>query len=122
MSGPQVHLTPPADHSKSILAVVIGISIALVVFSITRNTLPHVGDNIHSLPHGGAYKDGTKSIIYSSPNRSLPGSSGRSIALVLTITLPFLLYVIHRVQFSRSSTVTCGHFHCAQRDSSEVRI
>ncbi|AEO12142.1 tgb2 [Tamus red mosaic virus] len=111
MSGRQVHLTPPVDHSNSVLALVVGVSIALVVFSITRNTSPHVGDNIHSLPHGGCYKDGTKSIYYGKPGNSVR-QPARGAALVLVIFLPILIYAIHKFESRRTRVSACGHIAC----------
>lgn len=60
-------LVPPADHSKSFLALSIGVALAVFAWTVTRSTLPQVGDNIHSLPHGGYYRDGTKAIHYGGP-------------------------------------------------------
>lgn len=62
-------LTPPPDYTKVFLAIAVGFSCALVISLFTRSTLPHVGDQIHSLPHGGWYRDGTKQIFYGRPNK-----------------------------------------------------
>lgn len=62
-------LTPPPDNSKAIFAAAVGASLVLLVLVYTRNTLPVVGDNIHSLPHGGLYRDGTKSVLYGAPGK-----------------------------------------------------
>lgn len=66
-------LTPPPDYSKAVLAVAIGLAAALLVHQLTRSTIPHSGDNIHSLPFGGSYVDGTKRIRYEGPSRSNTG-------------------------------------------------
>lgn len=60
-------LTPPPDYSKAVLSICVGLGIAVILYTATRSTLPHVGDNIHHLPHGGLYKDGTKTIAYGRP-------------------------------------------------------
>ncbi|QYF50228.1 MAG: putative triple gene block protein 2 [Beijing sediment alphaflexivirus] len=60
-------LTPPPDYTKPLLAAIIGIALAGTLQIATRNTLPYVGDNIHALPHGGTYCDGTKSVSYHAP-------------------------------------------------------
>ncbi|AFP73390.1 TGB2 [Sweet potato C6 virus] len=83
-------LTPPPDHSKSLLAICVGIAIALVLYSLTRSNLPHVGDNLHSLPHGGCYQDGTKSISYNSPARTYPAST----LLAKSAFNPFLIVLL----------------------------
>ncbi|AFJ92910.1 triple gene block 2 [Nerine latent virus] len=88
-------LTPPPDHSNSYFAIAIGLGIGLFVFLLTRNTLPHTGDNIHHFPHGGRYKDGTKKIDYCGPsNKPDFYSNSKSIpflvVLVLVATILFL--------------------------------
>lgn len=62
-------LSPPPDNSKAIFAAAVGLSLVLLVLVYSRNTLPQVGDNIHSLPHGGVYRDGTKSVFYGAPGK-----------------------------------------------------
>ncbi|AKZ66616.1 triple gene block protein 2 [Atractylodes mottle virus] len=64
-----MQLTPPPDHSKTYLGLAIGAGLALVIYTYSRSTLPHVGDNLHHLPHGGCYQDGTKSIFYGQPHK-----------------------------------------------------
>nr|QJX15396.1 triple gene block protein 2 [Carnation latent virus] len=59
-------LLPPPDHTKAVLAISIGVVVAVVIFALRSNNLPAVGDNVHSLPHGGFYKDGTKTVFYGS--------------------------------------------------------
>jgi len=69
-------LTPPPDYSKAVFALAVGASLAILVGLWSRSTLPHVGDNIHHLPHGGVYRDGTKAVLYGSPKKlnSVEGS------------------------------------------------
>nr|UEE94774.1 hypothetical protein [Pea streak virus] len=83
-------LIAPPDNSRSFLALAIGAGIAIVIFTLRSSQLPHVGDNIHSLPHGGFYKDGTKTIQYHSParvsNNWFKGPNNiQALALVLLI-------------------------------------
>lgn len=86
-----MNLRPPPDHSKSVLAISVGLGIGIIIFLLTRSTLPHVGDNIHSLPHGGCYMDGTKRISYNSPAKKFPGSnlfqsSSSPLALIILVS------------------------------------
>nr|QCH00872.1 triple gene block 2 [Shallot yellow stripe virus]QCH00881.1 triple gene block 2 [Shallot latent virus] len=82
-------LSPPPDHTKTYFASAVGICLALCLYTLTRSTLPHVGDNIHSLPHGGCYRDGTKKIIYNSPARNFPSSN-----LLLGFSSPLCLLAL----------------------------
>jgi hypothetical protein len=107
MSGAPIHLTPPPDHSKTLFAAVVGVSLAVLVFTLTRSTLPHTGDNIHSLPHGGHYRDGTKVIGYNSPNGTRSGPQ-KTIPLVLVIILPAIIYALSH----RRSTRPCSNPLC----------
>nr|AFV36818.1 TGB2 protein [Garlic latent virus] len=107
-------LSPPPDHTKTFFAGAIGVCIALGLYTLTRSTLPHVGDNIHSLPHGGCYQDGTKRIIYNSPARNFPSSS-----LLLNLLSPLFLIALifgliclsEKIKPSTSTRVTCNCNH-----------
>ncbi|ABW05094.1 triple gene block 2 protein [Phlox virus B] len=105
-------LTPPPDHTRSLLAVAIGFSIIGIVLVYSRSTLPFTGDNIHSLPHGGLYKDGTKQIQYGAPRKlnSLEGPQKLATqpwAYVLLLTLLILI----SVQVDRFRVCRCGVRH-----------
>lgn len=71
-------LTAPPDYTRVFLCVGLGLTLALVVAVYSRSTLPFVGDNSHALPHGGIYRDGTKSVCYGAPKKlnSLESYSG----------------------------------------------
>lgn len=77
---------PPPDYTKVLVAATIGVCCALTALIITADHSPHVGDNIHHLPHGGAYQDGNKRILYGPPRPSrLPGQWGPAL-LVLALS------------------------------------
>nr|WDD44732.1 triple gene block protein 2 [Shallot latent virus] len=107
-------LSPPPDHTKTLLAGVVGVCIALCLYTLTRSTLPHVGDNIHSLPHGGCYQDGTKKIIYNRPARNFP-SSNLHLGLTSPFSLVFLLlgliFLSERIKSSTGAKITCRCNH-----------
>ncbi|QIL68842.1 triple gene block protein 2 [Papaya virus X] len=111
MSGRPLTLTPPADLSKVYLPLAIGIALTLVIYAITRSTLPYVGDSTHALPHGGFYKDGTKTIHYHGIGRNFRTSAGL-LPLLLAFSLPLIIYV-SSLPFLRSSTRSCPH--CSQQ-------
>nr|CEN56832.1 triple gene block protein2 [Plantago asiatica mosaic virus] len=109
MSGVH-HLTPPTDYGKPVLAVSIGISLALLVYAATRSTLPHVGGNLHALPHGGRYVDGTKSISYFSPNHS-KSRDPLPLAFLTVLTLSGLILLLSRRGRSTTHCPCCGKSH-----------
>uniref|UniRef100_A0AAU7L1Y0 Movement protein TGB2 n=1 Tax=Hibiscus chlorotic speck associated virus 1 TaxID=3143942 RepID=A0AAU7L1Y0_9VIRU len=103
-------LSQPPDHSKTLLVLVIGISLGLIVYLLTSYKGPSVGDNIHNLPFGGYYQDGTKRIIYNSPqkqNKAYSIGLDKTLAFVLLILLSFLVYVSERVVPGRNSGTNC---------------
>nr|QDG00803.1 triple gene block protein 2 [Apple stem pitting virus] len=89
----------PPDYSKSVFPIAVGVAVAVVLFTLTRSTLPQVGDNIHNLPHGGNYQDGTKRISYCGPKDSFPSSSliPSGTPMILGIVV-FLIFAIHVTQ------------------------
>nr|AMN10085.1 triple gene block protein 2 [Plantago asiatica mosaic virus] len=109
MSGAH-HLTPPTDYGKPVLAASVGASLALLVYSATRSTLPHVGDNLHALPHGGRYVDGTKSISYFSPNAS-KARDPFPYAFLLILTLSGLILLLSRRRSNPHRCPSCGTTH-----------
>nr|ALP45857.1 triple gene block protein 2 [Cherry green ring mottle virus] len=92
-------LKPPTDFSKPLLFAVAGVSLALLCAAYKSHYLPSVGDNIHSLPHGGYYSDGTKSISYNGLNcqqnysQNFSLSNNKLIPLALVLFVSFLIYV-----------------------------
>nr|AGR66414.1 TGB2 [Apple stem pitting virus] len=83
----------PPDYSKSVYPIAVGVAIAVVLSTLTRSTLPQVGDNIHNLPHGGNYQDGTKRISYCGPRESFPSSSLLSSGTPMVFGLIFFLII-----------------------------
>jgi len=106
-------LSPPPDHTKAVLAIAIGVACALSLFTLTRSNLPHVGDNIHHLPHGGLYRDGTKCITYGAPARKWPASnlfnSGNFPALAVVLALSAI--IVYRSSGVNRICQHCEHSH-----------
>nr|QYF50182.1 MAG: triple gene block protein 2 [Guangdong betaflexivirus] len=105
-------LTPPPDYSRAVLCCAIGLSLVLLVLVYSRSTLPGVGDNLHSLPHGGYYKDGTKTIHYNPPNKLNSLEKGYGITnqpwayvIALTVAIAF------SECFYRRKHCSCGRTH-----------
>nr|ADI70510.1 11 kDa protein [White ash mosaic virus] len=82
----------PTNFSKPLLAIAIGVGAGLLIHTLRRSELPHAGDNIHHLPHGGLYKDGNKCMHINGPHKpSLKAGSTGPIYAVLILTLLIIL-------------------------------
>lgn len=101
---------PPPDQTKPILAVTAGATVALVVYFLTQDHIPHVGDNTHNLPHGGSYRDGNKCVSYAGPQRS-PNKASTShlwaFSLICLVSLAIVL--VERFHRSRLAVHSCHH-------------
>lgn len=104
-------LTPPPNYSAVFAAIAVGASVALVVGLLTRNTLPIVGDLQHNLPHGGHYKDGTKTVNYFRPCK-LNSVEGRGSfgtqPWFLVIVLSIIIFALGR---RANVCPQCGRHH-----------
>ncbi|DAZ85790.1 TPA_asm: triple gene block protein 2 [Cardamom virus X] len=80
-------LQPPPDYSKPVGVAIITLAAAICLWTITRSTLPHTGDNIHALPHGGCYRDGTKQIRYNSPRGNTTPLNSKLVALAAILAI-----------------------------------
>ncbi|ACM45999.1 triple gene block protein 2 [Helleborus mosaic virus] len=108
-------LSPPADRTGVYLAGVVGVGVALALFVLTRSSLPHVGDNIHHLPHGGRYRDGTKSVDYCGPATRYPSSNllsnrGGFGLLLFVVFLIFLIWLSDNFG-NRNRCARCNTIH-----------
>lgn len=99
---------PPPDHSKVYITLAGGAALGILVYTLRSNQLPHVGDNTHSLPHGGRYCDGNKQIHYFKPNAGgQSDSSHLPLYAVFFLTLAILLLSRPR----RRLCVRCSESH-----------
>lgn len=98
-------LSRPPDYSKTLLVGSLAIGVATIIHFLRKNELPHVGDNLHYLPYGGSYCDGTKSINYQGSNdrkQVIPFNP-----LLLIFILSALIYVS-----SRRDALSVGVHNC----------
>nr|AFI61527.1 triple gene block protein 2 [American hop latent virus] len=104
-------LSPPPNYTNAVLALAIGGSLAVLTGLYTRTTLPHVGDNSHSLPHGGFYRDGTKVINYSGPCKlnSVEGGDFRKHSVWALVVV--LIGVVVFLSRPRRACPSCNHSH-----------
>ncbi|UEP18562.1 MAG: triple gene block protein 2 [Physalis virus X] len=115
-------LQRPSDYSKAILAGVVGLGVIGFSYTVTRSTIPHVGDNLHHLPHGGSYRDGTKAICYSGPKvDTATQPSGRFVVFLICVLLVGLIYGLSN---SRNSTHLhrCSTVHCIPQSSEQPGV
>nr|QTU67752.1 triple gene block protein 2 [Potato virus X] len=112
MSAQGHRLTAPVNSEKVYIVLGLSFALVLITFLLSRNSLPHVGDNIHSLPHGGAYRDGTKAILYNSPNLGSRVSlhNGKNAAFAAVLLLTLLIYGSKYIS-QRNHTCACGNNH-----------
>ncbi|UVJ49775.1 TGB2 [Rose virus C] len=112
-------ITAPPNYSKAVFAAAIGVSVGIALYMLTRSTLPQAGDNIHSLPHGGTYCDGTKKITYNPSHQSYPSSNlfkGYEFpAFAVVIFLCVCVYLSE--SYFRGPCVICGSSKCHVRSS-----
>lgn len=99
---------PPTDFTKPLLALVIGTTVGLTAFALTGHRLPHVGDNIHSLPHGGQYRDGNKHIFYGAPSRKPDHCHNDKFWAISAVAILLVLILISE-RFGRRRGVPCVH-------------
>uniref|UniRef100_A0AAU7LL58 Movement protein TGB2 n=1 Tax=Okra mild mottle virus TaxID=3161050 RepID=A0AAU7LL58_9VIRU len=104
-------LSPPPDHTKSFLALAVGVGCSLILLAINRYIYPVAGDSQHRFPFGGCYRDGTKSAIYHRP--SLPSTQGLNVSRLEVFLGVLLLSVIILILSSRkgSRCHVCGQNH-----------
>lgn len=104
-------LSAPPDYTKVLLIAVFGLGLGFVIYNLTAYRGPHVGDNIHSLPFGGDYIDGTKRINYCGPKQKSRVDFGNTnlIALVCVLILSLLIYASERFSSCRVGRLSVCH-------------
>nr|WAB21369.1 triple gene block protein 3 [Banmivirus BanMMV] len=103
-------LSRPPDYTRVLLVGVFAIGTAFIIHSIRKSELPHVGDNLHYLPYGGSYCDGTKKISYSG------GRNSKSVTtfnpLLLIFTLSAIIYVLSKHDSLSVNVHSCSAGRC----------
>nr|WAB21379.1 triple gene block protein 3 [Banmivirus BanMMV] len=99
-------LARPPDYTKVFLVGVLAVGTAVVIHFLRRSELPHVGDNLHSLPYGGSYCDGTKRINYRGVYEKK--QSYTFSPLLLIFTLSFLIYALSKRNSLSVGVHSCG--------------
>nr|UCJ00424.1 triple gene block 2 [Cherry necrotic rusty mottle virus] len=97
-------LRPPTDYSKPLLCAAVGLTLAFICATLKASYLPAVGDNIHSLPHGGSYRDGTKAINYNGLNCYSKSSVNSQILPSKFVAFSFVCLIISVIYACSRST------------------
>nr|UVK68875.1 triple gene block 2 [Grapevine rupestris stem pitting-associated virus] len=110
----------PANWAKTVTPLTIGLGIGLVLHFLRKSNLPYSGDNIHQFPHGGHYRDGTKSITYCGPKQSFPssgifGQSENFVPLMLVIGLIAFIHVLSVWNSGSGRNCNCHPNPCSCR-------
>nr|WAB21279.1 triple gene block protein 3 [Banmivirus BanMMV] len=98
-------LSKPPDYTKVLFVGVLAIGTAFIIHSIRKSELPHVGDNLHHLPYGGSYCDGTKRISY---------AGGRDNKLAITFSPLLLIFALSALIYvsSKRDSLSVGIHRC----------
>nr|AIL23157.1 TGB2 [Asparagus virus 3] len=103
-------LTSPTNYESVFKILAIGALSCLTIYSLRSSQLPHTGDNIHHLPHGGNYADGTKRIQYFQPGGNTPDyAKFRAGCVVLFLTALILIQSKWATRHLRTSVRVCSH-------------
>lgn len=103
-------LVRPPDYTKVFLVGSLAIGTAFIIHFIRRNELPHVGDNLHHLPYGGSYCDGTKRINYGGSHNSKSVTIFNPLLLIFTLSA--IIYVLSRRDSLSVGVHNCGSGRC----------
>lgn len=106
-------LTPPPDYTRVFASAVLGATLALIAWTLSRNTLPQVGDREHYLPHGGFYRDGTKVVRYFGPSRlnSLEGRTGGGLWQPWAVVVVLVAAIVGLSRGFNQRCAKCGQCH-----------
>ncbi|AAK28491.1 triple gene block protein 3 [Banana mild mosaic virus] len=105
-------LSRPPDYTKVLLVSSLAVGTAIIIHFLRRSELPHVGDNLHHLPYGGSYCDGTKRINYGGSHNK--HSLITFNPLLLVFILSALIYVLSKRDSMSVGVHNCGagcHVH-----------
>lgn len=103
-------LSRPPDYTRVFLVGVFAIGTAFIIHFIRRSELPHVGDNLHHLPYGGTYCDGTKKIYYAGGRNSKSAITFNPLLLIFALIA--LIYVSSKRDSLSIGVHSCGSGRC----------
>ncbi|ABG48662.1 ORF 3 [Malva mosaic virus] len=109
-------LTAPTNYEQVYKILAIGVLSCLSIYALRASHLPHVGDNLHHLPHGGNYVDGTKRISYFKPHTSHGANYKWSAACAIGF-LSLLIFAQTRFNSRPVSTSVRVCAHCTSNSS-----
>nr|WAB21224.1 triple gene block protein 3 [Banmivirus BanMMV] len=103
-------LSRPPDYTKVLFVGTLAVGTAIVIHFLRRSELPHVGDNLHHLPYGGSYCDGTKKINYGGSHNNKQSSVFNPLLLIFVLSA--LIYGLSRRDSLSVGVHNCGTGCC----------
>lgn len=109
-------LTPRADLTDTYKIIAIALLLSACIYFQNSHYQPVAGDNLHRLPFGGQYQDGTKKISYFPQQQSYFHSGNKLNVLILIFILTLGIVLTNKFSFSVSRTThqhSCYNTHSA---------
>nr|AXB54699.1 TGBp2 [Pepino mosaic virus]AXB54703.1 TGBp2 [Pepino mosaic virus]AXB54707.1 TGBp2 [Pepino mosaic virus]AXB54711.1 TGBp2 [Pepino mosaic virus] len=113
-------LTPRADLTDTYKIIAIAFLLSACIYFQNSHYQPVAGDNLHRLPFGGQYQDGTKKISYFSQQQSYFHSGNKLNVLILILILTLGIVFTNKFSFSFSRTThqhSCYNTHSATNNT-----
>nr|CAJ14329.1 triple gene block protein 2 [Pepino mosaic virus] len=113
-------LTPRADLTDTYKIIAIAFLLSACIYFQNSPYQPVAGDNLHSLPFGGQYQDGTKKISYFPQQQSYFHSGNKLNVLILIFILTLGIVLTNKFSFSFSRTThqhSCYNTHSATNNT-----
>nr|CAJ14221.1 triple gene block protein 2 [Pepino mosaic virus] len=113
-------LTPRADLTDTYKTIAIAFLLSACIYSQNSHYQPVAGDNLHRLPFGGQYQDGTKKISYFPQQQSYFPSGNKLNVLILIFILTLGIVLTNKFSFSFSRTThqhSCYNTHSATNNT-----
>ncbi|BAE44213.1 triple gene block protein 2 [Potexvirus ecsalstroemeriae] len=85
-------LTPPPNYENVYKLVALGFICVGIILATKSNHNHHTGDQQHSLPFGGIYRDGTKTVSYFRPSDPITHSN-KWLAFSSVITISLIIWL-----------------------------
>nr|AXB54207.1 TGBp2 [Pepino mosaic virus] len=116
-------LTPRADLTDTYKIIAIAFLLSACIYFQNSHYQPVAGDNLHRLPFGGQYQDGTKKISYFPQQQSYFHSGNKLNVIILIFILTLGIILTNKFSFSISRNTHqhhCYNTHSATQTGQSV--